>query len=28
MGFETVSQYESVPKGRFLPIMQCKNLTI
>ena len=22
MGFETVSQYESVPKGRFLPIMK------
>ncbi len=22
MGFETVSQYESVPKGRFLPMMQ------
>ena len=25
MGFETVSQYESVPKGRFLPVMQYKN---
>ncbi len=22
MGFETVSQYESVPKGRFLPVME------
>ncbi len=22
MGFQTVSQYESVPKGRFLPIME------
>lgn len=22
MGFETISQYESVPKGRFLPVMQ------
>jgi len=25
MGFETVSQYESVPKGRFLPVMQYQN---
>lgn len=24
MGFETVSQYESVPKGRFLPVMEYK----
>ena len=24
MGFETVSQYESVPKGRFLPVMERK----
>ena len=22
MGFETVSQYESIPKGRFLPVME------
>ena len=28
MGFETVSQYESVPKGRFLPVMQYKNTLI
>lgn len=25
MGFETVSQYESIRKGRFLPVMQRKN---
>lgn len=24
MGFQTVSQYESVPKGRFLPVMERK----
>ena len=24
MGFKTVSQYESVPKGRFLPVMERK----
>jgi len=28
MGFKTVSQYESVPKGRFLPVMECKNFSI
>lgn len=28
MGFETVSQYESVPKGRFLPVMEYKNPSI
>jgi len=26
MGFETVSQYESVPKGRFLPLMEYKGI--
>lgn len=24
MGFETISQYESIPKGRFLPLMERK----
>lgn len=28
MGFETVSQYESVPKGRFLPVMECTDFSI
>lgn len=27
MGFETVSQYESVPKGRFLPLMEYKGIS-
>ena len=28
MGFETVSQYESVPKGRFLPVMERTDFSI
>ena len=28
MGFETVSQYESVPKGRFLPLMESTDFSI
>lgn len=28
MGFETVSQYESVPKGRFLPVMECTDFSV
>jgi len=27
MGFKTVSQYESVPKGRFLPVMECRDFS-
>jgi len=28
MGFETVSQYESIPKGRFLPVMEYKETSV